>query len=209
MLALNKTAEASDVCLRGLRLESGNLALKKLNKTVQSRQEIEDLKARKRAIEEYKKQKKQFMLTTALKARNINLRGSAKPPDLEDAEIQLSPDPMDPKSMLVFPVVLLYPMHAQSDFVKQFAEKDTIIDHLSFIFPLPWDTKQEYRLDTVDCYMDTTSRGMAKIGKKLSLLEALTTGKTQIVNGLVRIHVVPISLAGKWVEEMKKRKAGE
>lgn len=196
------------MCLRGLKLEPGNVALKRLNETVQSRKKVEDAKARKRAIEEYKKEKKQFMLTTALEARDISLKGSAKAPELEDAEIHLSPDPMDPKSMLVFPVVFLYPMHAQSDFVKEFAEKDAIIDHLSYIFPLPWDTKQEYRIDKVDCYMDTTSGGMAKIGKKLSLLQALTTGKTQVSDGLVRIHVVPTSITGKWIDEMKKRKVG-
>jgi hypothetical protein len=208
LLALNKTTEASDVCLRGLKLEPNNAALKRLNETVQARKEEEDLKGRKRAIEEYKQEKKKFMLATALKARNIKLRGSPQAPDLEDAEIRLSPDAMDPKSMLVFPVVFLYPMHAQSDFVKQFAEKDPIIDHLNYMFPLPWDTKQEYRIDSVDCYMDTTSGGMAKIGKRLSLLEALTTGKTQIADGLVKIHVVPTPLAGKWIEEMKKRKGG-
>jgi Cns1/TTC4 Wheel domain len=208
LLALNKTTEASDVCLRGLKLEPNNAALKRLNETVQARKEEEDLKGRKRAIEEYKQEKKKFMLATALKARNIKLRGSPQAPDLEDAEIRLSPDTMDPKSMLVFPVVFLYPVHAQSDFVKQFAEKDPIIDHLNYMFPLPWDTKQEYRIDSVDCYMDTTSGGMAKIGKRLSLLEALTTGKTQIADGLVKIHVVPTPLAGKWIEEMKKRKGG-
>jgi Cns1/TTC4 Wheel domain len=208
LLALDKHTEASDVCLRGLKLEPSNAALKKLNETVQARKEIEDAKGRKRAIEEYKREKKKFMLATALKARNIKLRGSPQGPDLEDAEIHLSPDAMDPKSMLVFPVVFLYPMHAQSDFVKQFAEKDPIIDHLNYIFPLPWDVKQEYRIDSVDCYMDTISGGMAKIGKRLSLLEALTSGKTQIVDGLVKIHVVPTLLAGKWIEEMKKRKGG-
>lgn len=182
--------------------------MKKLNETVQSRKEIEDLKARKLAIEEYKEEKKKFMLATALKARNINLRGSAKAPDLEDAEIHLSPDPMDPKSMIVFPVIFLYPMHAQSDLVKQFAEKDTVIDHLSYIFPLPWDSNHEYRIDSVGCYMNTTSGGMIRTGAKLSLLQALTTGKTQIEDGLVRIHVVPTSMASQWIEAMRKRKAG-
>lgn len=196
------------MCFRGLKLDPGNTALKKLNETVQARQQVEDLKARKRAIEEYKTEKKKFMLATALKARNITLRGSPQAPDLEEAEIHLSPDPMDPKSMLVFPVVFLYPLHAQSDFVKQFGEKDSIIDHLSYIFPLPWDAKQEYRIDSVECFMDTTSGGMAKIGKRLSMLQALTTGRVEIVDGLVKIHVVPTSLTGKWTEEMKKRKAG-
>jgi Cns1/TTC4 Wheel domain len=208
LLTLNKLNEASDVCLRGLKLEPGNVALKKLNETIQARKNVENLRNRKKAIEEYKREKTQFMLNTALKARNIKLRGSAKAPDLEDAEIHLSPDPMDPKSMLVFPAIFLYPMHAHSDFVKEFAEKDAIIDHLSYLIPLPWDTKKEYQLGAVDCYMETVSGGMVKIGKKLSLLQALTTGSTQIVDGLVRIQVVPTSMAPKWIEEMKKRKAG-
>lgn len=208
LLALNKITEASDICMRGLQLDPENTALKKLNEMVQSRKEAEELKARKRAMEERKREKQRFMLNVAFKARNINMRGSAKAPDLEGAEIHLSPDPMDPKSMLVFPVVFLYPMYAQSDFVREFAEKDTLIDHLSYIFPLPWDTKQEYQINSVDCYMETSSGGMAKIGKKLSLLQALTNGKTQVEDGLVKIHVVPTGLAGKWIEEMKKRKPG-
>ena len=185
------------------------MALKKLNESIQSRRDREELKAQKRASGEYKKKEKEFMLATALKARRINLQGSAAAPDLEDAEIHLSPNPVDPKSMLVFPVVFLYPMHAQSDFVKKFAEEDTITDHLSYIFPLPWDTKQEYQIHLVECYMDTTSGGMAKVGKRLSLLQALTTAKTQILDGLVRIHVLPTFMAGKWVEEVKKRRVRE
>jgi Cns1/TTC4 Wheel domain len=206
-LALGKITESSDVCVRGLKLEPDNVALKKLNETVQAQNEMEDVRARKRAVEEYKQEKKHLMLATALEARKLSLRGSSKAPDLEDAEIHLSPDPMDPNSTLVFPVVFLYPMHAQSDFVKQFAEKDTLVDHLSYIFPLPWDAQQEYQIDSVECYMDTARGGMAKIGKKLSLLQALTTGKTQIVDGLVKIHVVPGSMAPRWIEEMKRRTA--
>lgn len=196
------------MCLRGLKLEPDNVALKRLNDKVQSRSDIEDLKARKRAIDKHNREKKEFVLDAALKARRIKVRGSSQGPDLEDAEIHLSPDPMDPKSMLVFPVVFLYPMHAQSDLVKHFPEKDTITEHLSYIFPLPWDAKQEYQVGLVDCYMDTTSGGMARIGKGLNLLQAITTAKTQIMDGLVRIYVVPTSTAGKWIEEMKKRRAG-
>ena len=47
---------------------------------------------------------------------------------------------------------------------------------------------------------------MIKVGKKASLLQALAGGKTEIVDGLVKIHVVPNSLTPKFVEEVKKRK---
>jgi hypothetical protein len=97
-------------------------------------------------------------------------------------------------------------MHNQSDFIKVFAEKDPIIDHLTYIMPLPWDSKGEYTVDTVDCYMDTISGGLVKVGKKKSLLEALSDQKTEVVDGLVRIHVVPSKLASKWIEEVKQKK---
>lgn len=134
------------------------------------------------------------------------LKWSEKPPDLEDSEIHLSPDRLSPKSMLVFPVVLLYPMHNQSDFIKSFTEKDKLVDHLSYILPLPWDTAKEYKLDTVECYMDTPMGGLIKVGKKLSLLQALANGKTVVMDALVKIHVVPAKLAAKWIEEVKRKK---
>lgn len=143
---------------------------------------------------------------TALKARGILLKWSKKPPDLEDAGIHLSPDSLSPKSMLVFPVMFLYPMHSQSDFIKAFAEKDKIVDHLSYILPLPWDTAKEYKLSDVECYMDTPKGGLIKVGKKLSLLNVLANGKTIVIDGLVSIHVVPSKLAGRWIAEVKDKR---
>jgi hypothetical protein len=102
--------------------------------------------------------------------------------------------------------MLLYPMHNQTDFIKAWAEKDAITHHLSYILPLPWDTKNEYKLSTVDCYMDTISGGLMKVGKKLTLLDVLSNGKTEVVDGLVRIYVVPSSQAPRWIEEVKKKK---
>ena len=134
------------------------------------------------------------------------MKWSKKSPDLENAGIHLSPDKLSPKSMLVFPVVLLYPMHSQSDFIKAFAEKDKIVDHLSYILPLPWDTGKEYKLNDVECYMDTPNGGLIKVGKKLSLLNVLAKGKTIVMDGLVSIHVVPAKLAGQWIAEVKSKK---
>lgn len=121
--------------------------------------------------------------------------------------MHLSPDPVSPKSTLVFPCVLLYPTDAQSDFVKVFAETDSIADHLDYIFPLPWDERGKYTLDSVDCYMDTASGGMVKAGKKMSLLEILMGGKIELVDGLARINVVPSKKASGWIAEVKARKA--
>ncbi|EXJ80623.1 hypothetical protein A1O3_06907 [Capronia epimyces CBS 606.96] len=206
LLALDKVLEALDVGSRGLKIDPDNTALKKLLEQIRTRAKAKEEQDRCRQAELRRRQQEKGTLEAALKARKIQVRGSTQPPNLEDAEIRLSPDPLSPTSLLEFPVMLLYPMNNQSDFIKAWAEKDTISQHLSYILPLPWDGKNEYRQDTVDCYMDTINGGLVKIGKKLTLLEALSNGKTEVVDGLVRIYVVPTSMAAQWIGEVKRKK---
>lgn len=206
LLALEKVHEAIDVCYRGLQIDPTNTALQKLSDKVQARVKVKNAQDQKKRAEAARLRREKAVLYAAIKSRNINMRGTAKPPDMDDADIHLSPDPLSPKSTLVFPVILLYPMHNQSDFIKVFAEKDPIVDHLTYIMPLPWDARGEYSVDTVDCYMDTVSGGLVKVGKKKSLLEALSDQKTEVVDGLVKIHVVPTKLALSWIEEVKRKK---
>lgn len=156
---------------------------------------------------EQRAQKERFMLKTALRARNIRMRNTAQPPEMEDASIHLSPDPIAPTSTLMFPVVLLYPLHLQSDFVKAFSETDTVPNHLEYIFPLPWDEKHEYTLGSVEFYMETGSGGLIKVGKKVSLGKVLGSDGMEIVDGIVRINVLLKARAAGWIEELKVRKA--
>lgn len=206
LLALDKVHEALDVCYRGLKVEATNAALKSLLKRIQDRAELMERADRKRRAEVKRKEQEKLMLQTVLEARKIKVGRTGKAPALEDAEIRLSPDPLSPASLLEFPVMLLYPTHNQTDFIKAFAEKDWLSHHLSYILPLPWDAKVEFTLESVECYMDTVSGGMMKVGKKMPLLDVLSTGKTEIVDGLVRIYVVPKARTGQWIEEMKKQK---
>lgn len=151
-------------------------------------------------------QKEKLMLYTALRARNIRVRTSAQPPEMEDAAVHLSPDPLSPTSTLMFPVVLLYPLDLQSDFVKAFSEMDTVPQHLEYIFPLPWDTAQSYTLQSVEYYMETGSGGLVKVGKNVTLGKVLGSDGVEVVDGIVRINVLPKSKAKGWIEEMKVRK---
>lgn len=132
-------------------------------------------------------------------------RSTETPPDLEDAAMKLQ-DPMDPSSLLTFPVILLYPTDSQSDFVKAFSEREKLEEHLDYIFPLPWDEKHEYTVENVEAYMETTAGGLIKVGKKMTLGKVLGSGKTEVVDGLVRISVVPKDKAAGWIEEFKKRR---
>jgi tetratricopeptide (TPR) repeat protein len=204
LLALEKIREAWDVVYRGTRVDEGNVPMQKLLEKIKEKERAIEERERKRRAEVERKERKIVVLKTALQARNIRLRGSERPPDLQDAVIRLSPDPLSPKSLLEFPVMFLYPLHNQTDLVKAWAEKDAVWQHLSYILPLPWDEKGEYK--EVDCFMDTVSGGLMKVGKKLSLLELLSNGKTEVVDGLVRIYVVPTARAKEWIEDVKAAK---
>ncbi|KIV95017.1 hypothetical protein, variant [Exophiala mesophila] len=206
LLALDKVLEALDVASRGIKIEPSNTALQTLLTKIRDRAQVKEAQDRRRLAEQRRKQQESLILQTALKARNINVRGTKQAPNLEDASVRLSPDPLSPESMLEFPVMIFYPMHNQTDLIKAWAEKDAVIDHLSYLLPLPWDSKNEYKLSTVECYMDTINGGLMKVGKKLTLLEVLSNGKTEVVDGLVKLFVVPPSLAPQWIADMKRKK---
>jgi Cns1/TTC4 Wheel domain len=88
--------------------------------------------------------------------------------------------------------------------IKSFVETQSIADHLAYILPdMPWDTNKAYSPDTVDCYVATPTGGVAKIGKKLALLKILESGKVEIVDGVLRLYVVPKAEADAWIKDFK------
>ena len=150
-----------------------------------------------------------------MKARGIKIRTTKQPPDLEDARIHLAPDPLSPSSYVVYPMILLYPLAAQSDFIKEVKETDTLQQHLEYIFPLPWDTEGLYSAGGVECFMETEKGGLVKVGRKVRVGECIGTvvgeaedGKArgEVVDGVLRVYVVPKAGVKGWVEEMRRRK---
>ena len=204
-LALDKVAEALDACESGLQYESNNTALKTLMTRINQRTihlaEVDRL--RRERVEQ--KRMEQATLRRALKNRNILTRSTDRPPEMPEAAIALA-DSTDASSTLSFPVIMLYPVHAQTDFIKYFQETESLAEHLSYILPVPWDEENEYTPDNVECYMETIEGGLIKVGKKVSLLKLLTSGKIEVVDGLVRVSVVPKNKAAQWIEDFKKRR---
>ncbi|KAK5168851.1 HSP70/90 co-chaperone [Saxophila tyrrhenica] len=204
-LALDKIPEALDACQSGLKYDSHNAALKKLTTKIENRQAHLAEMDRVRRERHERQRLEQATLRLALKNRNVLTRKTDRPPEMPEAKIALE-DPVDASSNLSFPVIILYPVHAQTDFIKEFREDESLTDHLSYIFPLPWDEKKEYSLSTVECFMETVESGLIKAGKKLSLLKLLGSGKLEVVDGLVRISVVPKDQTAQWIEDFKKRR---
>ena len=161
----------------------------------------------KRLEEEKRRKKVAETLVAAIKLRKITVRATKKPPDLEDASICLVPDPLAlTTSTLTFPLLLLYPLHAQSDFIKAFGEEQDLSGHLGYLLPLPWDANQEYTLSSIEAYMETKDGGLVKWGKRVPLLKVLSGGKVEVVDGIVRANVLPKARAEEWIREMKKRR---
>ena len=206
LLALDKVSEALDACNHGLAIDPSNSPLKDLAMKIETRISALTAAQQKKQKQAEYDQKVKSTLSAALRARNIRIRTTAQPPEMEDAAIHLAPDPISPTSVVHFPLILLYPLHAQSDFVKAFPETDAIAQHFEYMLPLPWDDQNQYALNSVDFFMETAKGGLIKVGKNMSLLKALSSGDVEVVDGLVKINVVPKSRASAWIEEMKAGK---
>ncbi|KAK2734547.1 hypothetical protein FQN57_001652 [Myotisia sp. PD_48] len=206
LIALDKVIEAEDACRRGILLDGTNQPLQTLSRSISKRKEELEKISLRRLEEQERARKIRFTLSAALRARNIRTRETAQPPDLEDAVMKLSPDPLSPASMIVLPCVFLYPMDAQSDFIKEFPEMDTIAHHLGYILPLPWDKKAEYSIGSVECYIETANGGLVKAGKQVPLLKILSGGVIEIVDGMLNINILPATKSKAWIAEMKARK---
>lgn len=209
LLAVDRIEEADDVCARGLALDENNKALRDVAADIIKRAKEVDAKRRKVAEREAREKRRALLIKAALKARGIPTRTTAQSPEMEDAGIALVPDADDPRSSLTFPTVLLYPLDLESDFIKAFGETQTLEEHLGYILPLPWDRDGRYSVTGVECYVETREGGLLKMGKRVSLLKVLSTGKVEVVDEVVRIFVVPREGAEGWVRKFKEQKAVE
>jgi tetratricopeptide (TPR) repeat protein len=209
LLALGRIAEADDACARGLAVDPENKSLQAVSKDIMKKNKEIEAKKEKELERQKRRRQEEVTLKAALKARGIKTRKTTQPPEMEDAKIELVPDPVDPTSTLSFPAVLLYPLHLESDFIKRFNETEVVGDHLSYIFPLPWDKERLYTPCGVECYMETITGGLVKVGRKVSLLKVLSSGNIEVVDEVVKIFVVPKGKASEWVQDFKREKVAE
>ncbi|KAJ4410007.1 HSP70/90 co-chaperone [Gnomoniopsis sp. IMI 355080] len=209
LLAVGRVAEADEACAGGLAVDANNGPLRAIARDIVARAEAE---ARKAAEEERRKlegARRGVNLRKALEARGIKVRKSALPPDTGDARMELVEDGSGGEGTLTFPTVLLYPAHYESDFIKAFSEKENLMQHFGYVFPLPWDKAGEYSANGVECFMETVTGGLVKVGKKVSLLKVVSLDNVEVLDGVVKIYVIPKAKAEGWVAEFKAAKAKE
>ncbi|KAH8765498.1 hypothetical protein F5883DRAFT_604856 [Diaporthe sp. PMI_573] len=209
LLAVGRVQEADDACAGGLSVDGDNASLRAVARDIVARAEELDRQAQAAAGEKRTLQRRAQFLAGALKERNITVRASKTPPDMGDARLELVPDPEDLNSTLSFPAVLLYPVHYESDFIKAFNEREALVQHFGYVFPLPWDREGEYGANTVECFMETAAGGLVKVGKKVPLVKVLSLDSVEVVDGVVKIYVVPRGKADSWVKSFKETKAKE
>lgn len=207
LLALEKIKEADDSCARGLAIDPENKPLLAVAQEVIKKNALLAAKKKKEVEREVRKRTEVATLRAALKARGIKVRRTEQPPEMEDAEIRLVPDPVDPTSTLSFPAVLLYPLHLESDFIKSWGEMEPMGHHLDYILPVPWDKVGEYTPLGVECYMETIKGGLIKVGRKVTLLKVLSMSTVEVVDEVVKVFVVPKAKAAAWVTDFKSKKA--
>ncbi|KAL9118261.1 MAG: hypothetical protein Q9187_005198, partial [Circinaria calcarea] len=160
--SLQKLPAALSACQLGLSHSPQNPSLLTLLQKIQTTQAAQTALEQKRFERETRAKKEAEMLDKALKLRMIRTRTTTQPPEMEDAAIRLIPDPLSPSSTLTFPTILLYPLHLQSDFIKSFGEEQTLLGHLEYLLPLPWDTNREHTLEGTEAYMETVTGGLIK-----------------------------------------------
>jgi len=136
-------------------------------------------------------------------------------------------DPEDPTGgTLILPVFFLYPEHATSDVIPEFAEDTTFGAHLAVMFPPdaptsslpPWDTEGKYKDDgSLVVYAMTRRKRLLKVGRKMTLRDVCRAAGgsgavgvdekgdgLEVKDGCLSFVVVPKGEAErKWVEEYK------
>ncbi|XP_064445144.1 tetratricopeptide repeat protein 4 isoform X2 [Mirounga angustirostris] len=166
-LELKNFAEAVNWCDEGLQIDAREKKLLEMRAKADKLKRTEQRDIRKAKLKEKKEQNQNEALLQAIKARNIRLVSEAAGRD-EDSDSEglgelfldglSSENPygarlkVDEQGRLSWPVLFLYPEHAQSDFIATFHEDSRFIDHLMVMFgeTPSWDLERKYCPDNLE-----------------------------------------------------------
>ena len=165
-------------------LQSKRASAEKTRREVERNRRKEEMIAKKAKMEEDR-------LLHAIRSRNIIIQKSHKNENVELSMCDLEPchpaalkkkvhfvkipdhdkdargNSNNEDDMLAWPVLFLYPEYGESDFIEEFTECDTILDHMNVMFdndsPPPWDTEAKYRCpDAINVYYEDATTNPAR-----------------------------------------------
>ncbi|CAK9438848.1 uncharacterized protein LODBEIA_P30720 [Lodderomyces beijingensis] len=207
--AIGDLQEAKQIISYGLTFADNNKDLKQLLSSIE-RKELDEKNrkiAREKRENEIRMQKS--ILNDSIKLRHIAIVKTKSPPEmLKEAKIKLE-DPVDYQSQLIFPALILYPTIDEFDFIAEISELSTPLEILELIFnrPQEWFEKHpNFRIKTLDCFMETASGGLVKVGKKIEINQALMNDspKAPLFDNALKLFVVPKQEVADWVSKWSK-----
>jgi tetratricopeptide (TPR) repeat protein len=203
---LEKYPEAKKLCRDGLGVDNKNATLLSLLQDIEAK-EKEALDANRSEQERLRaKQKAEFQLRKALEvdeSQNSSKRRPRLTPCLTQqlrgikydsiAELQSTPAPfspvhVSPEGHLVWPVCFLYPEFKETDFIAEFDEMSSFVDHLSVMFEQPPPWSNDYVTSNLQVYAEVESfnggKKLLQISKQDVLVAALTRSGYVVRNGV-------------------------
>lgn len=208
---VDKYEESKKMLEYGLVVDTENKPMKDLlGQVFDKERRIKEAIERKER-ETTKNKLRETILTNAINLRHISIIKSNRPAELlEDAKIRLENE-MDHESQLILPAMILYPTIDEFDFIAEVSELTTPTEILEIVMDRPqeWFAKPERKNFTVkklQCFMETESGGLVKVGKKSELNSALMNDKAKAPlfdNGL-RLYMVPKEDTDEWISKWNK-----
>lgn len=208
--AVERYDEAQQILQYGLTKDAENKPLKDMLHTVMTKVALIEEAKRRKEQEAHQLKLEKDLLENAVKIRNIHLIKSARPAEfLENVSLRLE-DPADFESQLIFPAMVLYPTIDEFDFVAEISELSTPSEIISIVLDRPqlWFEKPGHGKfkKPLECYMETTSGGLVKVGKKAPINAALMANAPLFDNAL-RLYVIPKCESQSWLLRWNKEDA--
>ncbi|KAM9895938.1 hypothetical protein OXX79_007769, partial [Metschnikowia pulcherrima] len=206
--------EASQILQYGLSKDPENKAIKDTLSALTKKVALIEETKRKKEQAEYDAKLKETLLVNAVGLRNFHIIKSSRPAEfLENASLRLE-DPTDYESQLLFPAMVLYPTIDEFDFIAEISELSTANDILAIVLDRPqsWfedPRHKNFTLKTLECFMETISGGLVKVGKKAAINGALMAdqAKAPLFDNALRLYVVPKQESAEWLKTWSKEDA--
>lgn len=209
-LAIERLEEGRQILQYGLNIDTENQVILEA---------LDLIKKKEQQVAKKKHLANEKLLMEATLRRALELRGiqniySLRPTSFLDGATLKLEVPLDVESQLIFPAIVLYPTIDEFDCVEGLSELTQPIELLETLLSRPqeWfgDPKHKnFNTKSLECYLETISGGLVKIGKKVAFRSALMsdTLKAPLFDGGLRLYVVPKESFNTWIKTWNKEDA--